>query len=131
MHIVFERTRDTEQRIQGQKKHEREHVIQDRESTSRVQACESLVPAGILYCMQLRKIITPQNFLSVWSKIIRKASLAHHKFPCFKKRPNISLHVEYSRTLIWFFEDFKFAYKTTKRNFGQKHKLQYLEKFAM
>ena len=28
MHIVFERTRDTEQRIQGQKKHEREHVIQ-------------------------------------------------------------------------------------------------------
>ena len=59
-------------------------------------------------------------------------------FPCFKKKPNISLHVEYSRTLIWFFEDCKFAYKTTKfypkwivSNFGQKHKLQYLEKFAM
>ena len=37
-----------------------------------------------------------------------------------------------------FFEDFKFAYKTTKfyakglvRNFGQKHKLQYLETFAV
>ena len=37
------------------------------------------------------------------------------------------LYVEYSRTLILFFEDFKFAYKTTKfyakwlvRNFGQK-----------
>ena len=52
-------------------------------------------------------------------------------------RPNISLSVEYSRTLIWFFEDFKSAYETTKfyvkwlvRNFGQKHELQYLEKFA-
>ena len=43
MHIVFERTRDTEQRIQGQKKHKREHVIQNRESTSRVHACESRV----------------------------------------------------------------------------------------
>ena len=43
MHIVFERTRDTEQRIQGQKKHEREHVIQSRESTSRVYDCESRV----------------------------------------------------------------------------------------
>ena len=36
---------------------------------------------------------------------------------------------------MWFFEDFKFAYKTTKfyakwlvRNFGQKHELQYLKK---
>ena len=65
MNIVFERTRDTEQRIQGQKKHERELVIQDRESTSRVQACESRAPTGIFYCMQLRKIIMPRNFLSV------------------------------------------------------------------
>ena len=39
---------------------------------------------------------------------------------------------------MWFFENFKFAYKTTKfyakwlvRNFGQTHELQYLEKFAM
>ena len=52
----------------------------------------------------------------------------------FKKRPNISLYAEYSRILIWFFEDFKFAYKTTKfyakwleRNFGQKHEIQCLE----
>ena len=26
----------------------------------------------------------------------------------------MSPYVEYSSTLIWFFEDFKFAYKTTK-----------------
>ena len=77
MHVVVERTRDTEQRIQGQKKHEREHVIQNRESTSRVPACESRVhlalftfaltalSAGIFYCMQIRKIITPRNILSV------------------------------------------------------------------
>ena len=39
---------------------------------------------------------------------------------------------------MWFFEDFKFAYKTIKfyakwlvRNFGQKHELQYLNYFAM
>ena len=45
--------------------------------------------------------------------------------------------IEYSRTLIRFFEDFKFTCTTTKfypkwlvRNFGQKHELQYLEKFA-
>ena len=35
-------------------------------------------------------------------------------FFSFKKRPNISLYVEYSRTLLWFFEDFKSAYKATK-----------------
>ena len=39
---------------------------------------------------------------------------------------------------MWFFEDFKCAYKTTQfyakwlvRNFGQKHELQYLKNFAM
>ena len=39
---------------------------------------------------------------------------------------------------MWFFDEFKFAYKTTKfyakwlvRNFGQKHELQYLEKIVM
>ena len=49
----------------------------------------------------------------------------------------MSLYIEYSQTFIWFFEDFKFAYKTTKFyanwlvcNFRQKHELQYLEKFA-
>ena len=59
-------------------------------------------------------------------------------FFTFKKRPNISLHVKNSRTLLWFFEDYKFVYKTTKSyakwlvcNFGQKHEIQYLEKFAM
>ena len=77
MLVVVERSRDTEQRIQGQKKHEREHVIQNRESTSRVYTCESRVhlalftfalaalSAGIFYCMQIRKIITPRNILSV------------------------------------------------------------------
>ena len=36
--------------------------------------------AGILYCMPLKKIITPRNFLCVRSKTIRMASLAHHNF---------------------------------------------------
>ena len=109
----------------------REHVIQNRESTNRVRACESCVhpvfnqssggficiirvwlPAGIFYRLRHRlplwKInITPQ-FFCLWSKIIRKASQAHHKF---------FFYVEYSRTLKWFFEDSKFAYKTT--NFTQ------------
>ena len=35
-------------------------------------------------------------------------------FLSFEKRPNIDLYVEYSRTLIWFSEDSKFAYKITK-----------------
>ena len=75
----------------------------------------SHLPPGIFHCMPLiRKIITSWNFLCLWSKIIRKASLVHHKYFCFKKRPNISLCIEYSQTLIWFFEDFKFAYKFTK-----------------
>ena len=136
-----------------------EHVIQIRESTSRVCVCESRAhpvfnqssggsfpsyAISIAFACwnfllhALRKIITQRNFLRLWSKIIRKASLAHHNYFSFKKRPNISLYVGYSRTLIWFFDDFKFAYKTTKfyakwlvRNFGQKHELQYLEKFAM
>ena len=57
------------------------------------------LPAWIFHCMPLRKIITPLNFLCFW---------------IFRKRPNMSPYVEYSPTLIWFFEDFKFAYKTTK-----------------
>ena len=64
--------------------------------------------------MSQRKIITSRNFLCLWSKMIWKASLVRHKFFSFKNRPNISQYVEYSRTLIWVFEDFKFAYKTTK-----------------
>ena len=35
-------------------------------------------------------------------------------FLSFEKRPNINLYVEYSRTLIWFSEDSKFAYEITK-----------------
>ena len=35
-------------------------------------------------------------------------------FFSFKKRPSTSLYVEYSQTLTSFFEDFKFAYKSTK-----------------
>ena len=109
--IVFEQARDTDQRI-----HE---------------PCACLwVPCSSRYCRPLRKIITQRNVLCLWSKIIRKASLAHHNVFSFKKRPNISLYVENSRNLIWFFEDFKFAYKTTKfyakwlvRNFRQKHEL--------
>ena len=91
------------------------------------------------YCLPLGKI-TPRNFLCLWSKIIRNSSSAHHNFYLFsfKKRPNLSLYDEYSRTLIWFFKDSKFAYKTTKfypkwyvLNFGQNHELQYLEEIAM
>ena len=66
----------------------------------------SHLPTRLLYCMPLRKIITQRNFLCLCSKIIRKASFAHHIFFSFKKRPNISLYVAYSRSLIWFFEDF-------------------------
>ena len=58
-------------------------------------------------------------------------------FLSFKKRPYTNRYVEYSRTYD-FFEDRKFAYKTTEfytkwpvRNFGQKHEFQYLEKYAM
>ena len=81
----------------------------------------------IFYCLPLTKIMTRQNLLCLWSKIILKASSVHHKFFSFKKRPNINLYVEYSRTLIRFFQNSKFAYKTTKfyskwtvLNFGQK-----------
>ena len=51
-------------------------------------------------------MITPQNLLCLWSKMIWKASLGHHKslfpwkvdFLSFKKRQNINLYVEYLRT---------------------------------
>ena len=47
-------------------------------------------------------------------------------FLSFKKRPNINLYIEYSRTLIWVFEDSKFAYKTT--NFTQNDLCPTLDK---
>ena len=50
--------------------------------------------------------VYPCLHVCLWSKIIRKVSSAHHKsffswkveFLSLKKRPNINLHVEYSRT---------------------------------
>ena len=132
-------------------------MIQNRESTSRGRVCESRAHtafnqssggficiirvslshllAGVFYCLPQRKIIKPQNLLYLWSKIIRKASSAHYKFIfCSKKIPNIYLYVDYLRTLIWFFEDSRSAYKTNKfyakwpvGNFGQKPEL-HLEK---
>ena len=130
----------------------------------------SHLPAGIFYCMPLRKTITQRNFLSLkqnnrpltssenphfqnearcttilvkmnficmrmkndfhikgWAPTFvlkqRPGELGNGLFGrlpwrtinffSFKKRPNISLYLEYSRTLIWFFADFKFAYNTT------------------
>ena len=97
----------------------------------------SHLPAVFFLLHAAKKNNNAANFLCLWSKIIRKASLPQHIFFCFKKRPNISLYVEYSRTWSWFSEDFQFAYKTTKfyakwlvRNLGQKRELQYLETFA-
>ena len=65
---------------------------------------------------------------------MRSAKPGNH----LKKRPNISLYIEYLQTLIWFVEDFKFVYEFTKFyakwlvcNFGQKYVLQNLKKFAM
>ena len=94
-----------------------------------------ICPLVLFYCLPLRKI-TPRNFFCLWSKIIRNSSTAHHNF--LFSFLNLSLYDEYSRTLIWFFKDSKFAYKTTKfypkwyvLNFGQNHELQYLEKLAI
>ena len=134
-------------------------MIHIRESTSCVRVCDSraypvfnqssngsfpsytryllCLPTGIFYCMPLRKIITQRNFVCLWSKIMRKAILAHHKVFSFKKRPNISLYVEYSRTLIDFsrilsllIRPLNFYAKWLVRNFGQKHELQYLYKIC-
>ena len=94
-----------------------------------------ICPLVFFYCLPLRKI-TPRNFFCLWSKIIRNSSTAHHNF--LFSFLNLSLYDEYSRTLIWFFKDSKFPYKTTKfypkwyvLNFGQNHELQYLEKLAI
>ena len=51
----------------------------------------SHLPAGIFYYMPLRKIKTQRNHLRLWSKIIRKASLAHHKFFLALKRDQIEV----------------------------------------
>ena len=151
-------------------------MTQNRESTSRVRVCESRahsvfnqsssgfisiiwlphLPAGTFYCLSLRKIITPQNLMCLWSKINQGQHKKKKKYfkreskltSCFndqgcyflrlhrrtinffssKKKQNINLYVNYSRTLLWFFENSKLTYKTAKflRNFRQKHELQYL-----
>ena len=44
----------------------------------------SHLPAGIFYRTPLGKIITQRNFF-LWSKIIRKAWLAHHIFSALKR----------------------------------------------
>ena len=64
----------------------------------------SHLPVGIFYSMPL---ITQRNFFNLKQN-------NSEGFFSFKKRPNTSLYVEYSRTLTPFFEDFKFAYKSTK-----------------
>ena len=90
--IVFERTRDTGQRI-----HARavcvfvSPVLIPSSTNRRVDRFHptrylSHLPARIFHCMRLRKITTQRNFLCLWSKIIRKASLAHHKL---KQGPHI------------------------------------------
>ena len=140
--IVFERTRDTDQRI-----HEPCACLWVP-CSSRLQPIVGVdhfyhtwylshLPAVFFLLHALRKIITQQIFC-LWSKIIRKASLAQHIFFRFQKRPNVSLYVEYSRTWRWFSEDFQFPYKTTKfyakwlvRNLGQKRELQYLENLLL
>ena len=78
----------------------------------------SHLPAGIFYCMPLRKIITQRNFLVFEAKLFGRLHWRTIIFFSFKKRPNINLYVEYSRILVWFFQDFKFANKTNK-NFTQ------------
>ena len=140
--IVFERTRDIDQRI-----HEpcaclwvpcssRHQPIVGWIISILHDICR-ICPLCFFLLHAAKKNNNGANFLCLWSKIIRKASSAQHIFFHFKKRPNISLYVEYSRTWSWFSEDFQFAYKTTKfyakwlvRNLGQKRELQYLETFA-
>ena len=67
--IVFERTRDTEQRI-----HEpcvrvcesRAHLVFNQSSSGficNIRVWLPYLPAGIFYCLSLRKITTPQNLM--------------------------------------------------------------------
>ena len=82
MHVVVARTGDTEQRIQGQKKHEREHLIQNRESTSRVHACESRVHL-VLFTFALAAFAYVRwNFLLPANK---KNNNASKYFECLKQ----------------------------------------------
>ena len=123
-------------------------MIQTRESISRVRICEVRVypvfnqssggsfPSYAIsvalarwnfYCMPLRKIITPRTFCVFEAKQFGRLYWRTIVFLSSKRKPNISLYVEYSRTLIRCFEYFKFTHKFTKfhakllvHNFGQK-----------
>ena len=71
------------------------------------------------------------------SVTVNNSPIQDYVHPTIKLNLLTSLCVEYSRTLTSFFEDFKFAYKSTNFyskwpvcNFGQKHELQYFEKIA-
>ena len=66
-------------------------------------------PAGIFYCMPRRKIIKQQNVFVPFKQNNSEGFIGVPYFVSFKKRPNISLYVEYSRTLRLFFKDVKFA----------------------
>ena len=140
--IVFERTRDTDQRI-----HEPWACLWVP-CSSRLQPIVGWIISTLrdicsICLLEFFMHVAKKNSNAVKSSVSLKQNQfgrLHWRtvnFVSFKKWPNISLYVEHSQTLIWFFEDFKFAYKTTKfcakwlvRNFGQKHELQYLEKFA-
>ena len=70
--------------------------------------------AGIFYRMLLKKNNNAAKFFVFEAKLFGRLHWHTINFVSFKKRPNSSLYVQYSRTLIRFFKDFKFAYKTTK-----------------
>ena len=113
-----------------------EHVIQIRESTIRVRVCESRAhpvfnqwSGGSFpsYAISVafsrwnfllhvaKKNNNPAKFFCVFeAKWLGRLQWRTIHFFSFKKRPNISLYVGYSRNLLWFFEDFKSAYKATK-----------------
>ena len=98
-------------------------MIQIRESTSPERVCESRAhpvfnqSSGgsfssyaisvafarwnfLLHAAEGRKIITQRNFCVFEAKQFGKLHWRTINFVIFKKRPNISLYVEYSRTLI-------------------------------
>ena len=111
-------------------------MIQIRESTIRVRVCESRShpvfnqwSGGSFPSYAISVAFARWNFLSHVAKKNNNAAKffvslkqndwedfndAPYIFFSFKQRPNISLYVEYSRTLSWVFGDFKSAYKATK-----------------
>ena len=140
--IVFERTCDAEQRIHEPCACLRVPCSSRLQSIVGCRGFICIIRVQLSYLPAAKKNNSVVKFVSL-KQIIRKASFVHHKsfsswkvdFLNFKKRPNINLYVW---TLFWFFEDSKLAYKTTKfkaklpgRDFGQKHELQFFEKYVM